>query len=95
MATDNGQPRPFFNTATVNISISPPDNFFTPELDQTSYTSTLAEDSTSGTFVLQFTVSDPDIGTASEIGRVTLLGVDAQFFTARRTGPNSGEIRTM
>lgn len=94
MATDNGQPRPFFNTATVNISISPPDNFFTPELDETSYTSTLPEDSITGTLVLQFTVSDPDVGPASEIGRVIILGVDAQFFTARSTGPQSGEITT-
>lgn len=94
VATDNGLPLPFNSTATVNITVSPADNFFSPELDQPSYSATLAEDNGIGTLVLQFTVSDSDRGRASEIGQIIFLGTDSQFFTAVRMGPNSGEIRS-
>ena len=94
MVTDNGVPSPRNGTAIVNITVSPQDNFVTPVLDQSTYAATVREGSGIGTPVLQFTVTDSDNGPASEIGEIIILGVDAQFFTAERTGPQSGEIRS-
>ena len=94
VATDSGRPEPFNSTAVVTIISNPPDNFFSPELDQDSYTASLRENSAAGTVVLDFTVTDGDEGPASEIGTATIFGADAAFFTVMVTGPNSGQIRS-
>jgi hypothetical protein len=93
-AIDNGIPFPLNGTAIVNITVTPQDNFVTPILDQTDYIATLDENSPVGSPVLQFTITDTDIGSASEIGQIIILGDDSQFFTTEQTGPKSGVIRS-
>ena len=94
VATDEGSPEPFATTMDVTFTIINPSNNFNPELDQSSYLATLSENASTNSLVLVFTVSDSDVGEASEIGQAILLGADAEFFTVVLTGPNSGEIRS-
>ena len=92
-AQDNGNPEPFFSSVTVIIMVFSPDNFFSPELDQTTYRVTIDENERAGSSILRFTMSDRDQpGPSSEIGEASIFGDDARFFTVRITGPNTGEI---
>ena len=95
VATDNGQPEPFNNTATVLIEVFSPDNFFEPVLDRVAYTGSVEENAATNFTVVSFTVSDGDlIGPASQIGAAQLIGTDAALFNVFVTGPNSGVIVT-
>ena len=96
VATDNGQPETRNSTVEVVIIVFSPDNHFNPVLTQASYVGSVRENDPAPVTVVSFTVTDEDeVGPASEIGSVTLQGSDAQFFEALKTGPNSGEIRTL
>ena len=95
VATDNGRPEPFNASVEVTITVESPDNFYTPILNQTSYTATVSENRPPGDVVVSFTVDDSDEeGPASQIGQLFLIGSDAQFFVAEITGPHTGQIRT-
>lgn len=94
VATDNGVPESFSTTVDVRLTVRQPENFFSPELDQASYTVAINEDLVNNSIVLDFTVTDFDVGPSSEIGQATILGSDSEFFTVTVTGTNSGQIRT-
>lgn len=96
VATDNGQPETRNSTVEVMIVVFSPDNHFNPVFTRTSYVGSVPENDPAPVTVVRFTVTDEDeVGPASEIGSVTLQGSDARFFEAVKTGPNSGEIRTL
>lgn len=96
VATDNGQPENFNSSTTLTILVFPPDNFFSPVLDETLYEVSVEENSPVGTDVAVFSVVDGDqIGPAAEISTVILSGADSDLFEATITGPNTGVIRTM
>ena len=95
VATDNGQPKNFNSTTSLVIIVFPPDNFFSPVLDETTYQGTVDENTASGVVVVSFTMTDGDqFGPASELNRVILSGSDNSFFEAEITGTNTGVIRT-
>ena len=95
VATDNGSPQNFNSTVEVIITVLSPDNQFSPVLNAPSYTGEVDENRAPGDVIVSFTVTDGDqFGPASQIGRLDLLGGDADLFVAEITGSNSGVIRT-
>lgn len=53
------------------------------------------ENDDSSVVVVNFTITDGDqVSSAAELGDVTLVGQDGQFFTAEITGSVSGRILT-
>ena len=88
-------PEPLNATADVTITVVSPDNFYNPILNQSRYAVTINENQLPGDVIVWFTVFDSDqVGPASEIGQLFLIGSDAQFFIAEITGTNTGQIRT-
>ena len=95
VAMDNGMPESLDAAVDVTITVVSPDNFYNPILNQTRYTATVDENRLPGDDIVWFTVFDSDQqGPASEIGRLFLIGSDAQFFIANITGTDTGLIRT-
>lgn len=95
VATDNGQPENFNSTASLILIVFPPDNFFSPVLDETTYRGSVDENSAPGVVVVSFTMTDGDqFGPAAELNRVILSGSDDGLFEAEITGTNTGVIRT-
>ena len=80
------------STAEVTIMLFSPDNFFNPELNERAYIATLDENSAAGSTVLIFSVTDADLGPASELGSATILGSDAEFFRVNVTSSDTGII---
>lgn len=55
----------------------------------------MPENDDSSVVVVNFTITDGDqVSSAAELGDVTLVGQDGQFFTAEITGSVSGRILT-
>ena len=95
VATDNGLPENMNTTATLTITVIPPDNFYNPVLDQQLYTATIEENSDIGTSILTIVATDDDSpGPASKIEKFVLLGDDAHLFYIENLMNNTGILRS-
>ena len=95
-ATDNGSPQTMNSSILVMLTVFSPDNHFNPQLDRPSYTASLDENTSSGTLVLNFSVTDDDpVQQAAEIGNLFLVGGDSIYFEAVITGPQTGSLITV
>lgn len=94
-ATDNGSPQTMSTSVPVTLTVSSPDNHFSPMLDQTAYAVSVDENTQPPTIILNFTVTDADpVQRASEIGNLVLFGGDSIYFNAEKTGPHAGALVT-